>query len=155
MKKFLLALFLIGTAFPVWADGLNNLPNNNFLSANVPIGSAVSVTTSTARDVTSLSLPPGNWWVCGNLSNSVGGATVVAFTEAYISTASNTRATSPNGGAYIFDQQSKTAGTTSSYYIGCQRFSFAVTTTVYLGIFSSFSGSTLTAYGFLSALQIR
>ena len=39
--------------------------------------------------------------------------------------------------------------------VGTQRFSLAVTTTVYLSVEASFSGDTLSAYAFIRARRVR
>jgi hypothetical protein len=72
---------------------------------------------------------------------------VITITEAYITTVSATRAVSPNGGAYMFDQQTKTASSNLAYPIGQTHLSLAA----YLGVFSTFTTSTNSYFGFIGA----
>jgi len=126
-----------------------------YVSSSIPIGSAVSVTNNVAANVTSISLTAGDWDVWGQVNSSITASAQITLTESYVTTTSATRATPPNGGAYVFDQQAKTASTNVSYPVGMTRLSLSGTTTVYLGVFSLFNTSTNAYYGFIGARRVR
>jgi hypothetical protein len=126
-----------------------------FISSNVPVGTPVAVVSGTPKDITSISLTAGDWDVWGMVNSVTGAGTVITITEAYIGTVSATRSVSPNGGAYVFDQQSKAGSSNVAYPVGVTRLSLAVTTTVYLGVFSTFTTSTNSYYGFIGARRRR
>lgn len=126
-----------------------------YISSSVAQGSAVGVTSVTAADITSISLTAGDWDLWGQVNTNNPGGTIITITEAYITSASATRSIPPNGGAYVFDQATKGIGTNYSYSVGMTRLSLSGTTTIYLGVFSQFSGSTNGYYGFLGARRVR
>jgi len=126
-----------------------------YVSSSIPIGSAVSVTNNVAANVTSISLTAGDWDVWGQVNSNITASAQITLTESYVTTTSATRATPPNGGAYVFDQQAKTASTNVSYPVGMTRLSLSGTTTVYLGVFSLFNTSTNAYYGFIGARRVR
>lgn len=157
-------LFVLASAPTVYNPTIRGTTTNDSAAAGV-VGeyifsetsatNAVVATTLTATNVTSIPLTGGDWDVWGSVSTNVGGGTVITITEAYISTASSTRATPPNGGAYIFDQQTKTGGTNSSYPVGTTIMRLAASANVYLGVFSQFSIGTNGYYGFIGARRRR
>lgn len=112
-------------------------------------------TTSTAVDVTGISLTAGDWEVGAVIQIQPIASATITLVEAYASTVSVTRSSSPAGGTYFFDQQAKTAGTGMSTYIGKRRLKLSGTTTVYLGCFSQFTGTALNITGYLGATRVR
>lgn len=126
-----------------------------FISSSIGSGSSVSLSNSTAANITSISLTAGDWDVWGQINTNTGAGTVISLIEAYITTVSATRATAPNGGAYFFEQQTMTASTNFSTPVGMTRLSLSTTTTVFLGIFTQFTVSTLAAFGFIGARRRR
>lgn len=130
----------------------NNAPAGaigEFTSSNIPVGSAVSLTTNTAADITSLSLTAGDWEVSGNVIFAVGGGTTTTEVLGWTSSTSATVPTAPNEGQFAFS--SSPAGLT----LGNKRYSLSGTTTVYLSVRGVFAVSTMTAYGYLRARRAR
>lgn len=123
-----------------------------YVSASVVLASAVSLVTATPKDVTSITLTPGDWDVHGTVAFAISGTCNNA--QGWTSATSATVPAFPNGGSYT------TLVTSSGILSGCalpvgnQRFSLAVTTTIYLTAYAAFT-STQTAYGFISARRMR
>lgn len=125
--------------------------------SNVLVGSAVSVTTATGTNVTSISLTAGDWDVSA-IGYYLGGATtnvVNFYTE--INTASGTMGfASPNFAGFAFGASGIVPGaSTLSSTVPPKRISLSGTTTIYLNVYVTFSVSTMTAYGCIRARRIR
>lgn len=120
-----------------------------FVSNVVPLASAVSCTTATARNVTSISLTAGDWDICGNIGYVVSG--IATGLQGWISL---TSATAPN---YSLTSilTSATSVASSAYVVPTLRVSITSTTTVYLSCTATFSTSTVTACGTISARRVR
>lgn len=119
-----------------------------YLTANVPIGSAVTLTTATAADAVTLVLTEGDWDVRGLIAYTGGGA--VTGANAWLSETSATDPGAPNGGAY-FSQDGGIAATS----VGTMRLGVPIGgATVYLSTIADFAGS-LSAYGFVGARRMR
>ena len=126
-----------------------------FISSNIPVGSAIALTSTVAANITSISLTAGDWDVWGNIVWAAAGTTTTQITQGSISTTSATLATPPNGGAFWLNDAAITAGGSTCAPIGMTRISVASTTTVYLVVYAAFSVSTMTAYGFIGARRRR
>ncbi len=125
-----------------------------YISSTVLVGSAVSLVSGTATNITSISLTAGDWDVSGNIA-FVGAAGTTATTGvATINTTSGTAPTIPGAGAYNRVVVSA-VNSTIVLPTGSTRISLASTTTVYLIGASAFSGGTSTAYGFIGARRAR
>ena len=126
-----------------------------YKEAEVLIAAAVSLVSATAKDITSLSLTPGDWDVWGVVDTNPAASTTMSTVEGGISTASATAPTKPNKGALFHYQQSFGAGLAQDFPVGMRRISIATTTTVYLSVKASFAISTLSAYGLMAARRAR
>src|SRR6185312_13766790 len=150
-------------AQPTSADVLGTATNDNaasgyigeYISANVPIGSAVSLSTGVAKIVTSISLTAGDWDVSGTVGFSEGATTTCTQQIAAINTADNTLPTSPGAGAYAQQGGTGVAGTGAVMPTGTTRLLLTATTTVYLVAQAAFATSTNAAYGFIAARRAR
>jgi len=126
-------------------------------SATLASGSAVSLSTGTAKTVTSISLTAGDWDVSGVVNNILGATTNVVAAYAGISTtadtlgADNTFAGITNIAAGLVYGNALQLRNNAP----AQRISIASTTTVYLIAFGSFSVSTMTAHGFIGARRVQ
>lgn len=121
------------------------------VSSSVSSGSAVSLTTSVASNVTSISLTPGKWVISGNVEFGIGGS--CTNITACINTVSATVPVQPNSGAFqnllgsaISNGQAITAGTLN--------LDLDTAATVYLVGLAGFTTSTVTAYGAISARRV-
>lgn len=116
-----------------------------------------ALTTSTAANVTSISLTAGDWEVWGSVgvSNS-GGATTVQRVAGWTS---STSATVPSGDELLTIElhYSSTIGTFGSPNtpVISKRYSLSGTTTVYLSIFAAFAVANLLPFGTIYARRIR
>jgi len=121
----------------------------NFVSSTVAVGSAVSLTTNTAANVTSISLPAGEWDISGNVLFSP------AATTSITALAGNSGATSATQNAVtgFHSRFSAIVGgaVTVGQAIPTNRVSINSTTTYYLVAYSLFTVSTLGAYGTIYA----
>lgn len=122
--------------------------------STIAIGSATSLTTDTAKTITSLTLAAGNWIIWGNIGLIANTGTLVTNIVGSINTTTNAQATSPNGGAYFQEQASFASAGTQVNAVGQIAVSVSVSTTYYLVATATFSVSTATAYGSISALRV-
>lgn len=123
------------------------------IESSIPFGSAVSLTTSVAADVTSIPLTAGNWLVWGNVPFAAGATTTSTRHAGWISATSATFPTPPNSGAFAESQASYSVGA-PTIATGTRSMSLAANTTVYLTAFSAFAVSTMKAYGYIGALRV-
>lgn len=123
------------------------------IRATVVQGSAVSLTTTTAANVTSISLTAGIWDVSGVVMLTGGAVTGTVF-QAGISqnTASFTGAVLGDG--QVESSSMPTAAADATLTIPSYRISLSATTTIYLVVEATFSGGSATAYGRISATRM-
>jgi hypothetical protein len=126
-----------------------------FISANVATGSAVSLTTNVAANVTSISLTAGDWDVSAEVVFVPGATTTIALLSGWVTTVSATQPGSPNNGAKFQLVLPFTTGAAQELPVGTIRMSLASTTTVYLGVLSQFGVSTMGGAGFIRARRVR
>lgn len=128
------------------------------LSAIVAPGSAVALTTNTAVTVTSITLTPGDWDVRGSCGFATGGSGTTSLTRTLCSLSLVTNALDTTVGRFsdfVFPAFVPSAGAGSTIWVGPERFSVSVNTNVFLIAFSTFTASTNSAYGKISARRIR
>ena len=127
-----------------------------YISSTVLSGAAVSLTTGTALNVTSISLTAGDWDVSGSVAFNPNAATVTTSLGGAVNTTADTLPTAPGDGAYALLRATYLVPTgTIILPIGQRRMSLAATTTVYLIGFSVFATNTMAAYGFIGARRAR
>lgn len=116
--------------------------------------SAVSLSTGTNADVTSVSLTAGDWDVAGFMQFNPAGTTVLSAIQCAINTTSATFPSVPGEGRFLLQGP---LGTGLSQYVntGVKRISISSTTTVYLVGLANFTTSTCTAHGFIRARRVR
>lgn len=123
-----------------------------YVSSSVAIN-AVSLSTATAANVTSISLTAGDWDVRGNIVYSPSGTTSITLMNGGIS---STSATLPATNLYVGWAGSATVPPgLLGFEQAQQRFSLSGTTTIYLVTSATFTVSTLTAGGTLTARRVR
>jgi Pectate lyase superfamily protein len=147
-SKSFLSLFLNGKA------GGNATAGSigEYVSSAIASGSAVSLTTATAANVTSISLTAGDWDVDGNVN--IAGSTAT-YTQG-VGGISTTSATLPTDGTEVNSGAQFTAlSVTDGLTLPRKRVSISSTTTVYLVGKATFSAGTMTAYGSISARRVR
>ena len=126
-----------------------------YIESEVLAGAAVSVSTATATNVTSISLTAGDWNVWGNIGTTAAGGAILTNWGGWISATSATLPTAPNKGAEIFTPLTYTVDTAAVYPVGMRRISIASTTTIYLSVYLVFAAGTATAYGYIGARRAR
>lgn len=124
--------------------------SGGFLESEVLIGSAVNLTTDVSADIATVTLTPGEWEVWGTYALNSGGGTTMSALAVWLSDVAATPPTRPNKGAYV---QHATVSQALGP-VGRRRFSVAVSTPVYLGIYCTFAVSTMGAYGYIAARRI-
>lgn len=131
-----------------------------FITSNIPVGSAVSLTNNIVTNVTSISLTAGDWDIEGSIDFALVGVTATQL----VCGASLTSATLPTqsgGGGLGTDAWVNLpltlAGVTSTIVSNfpSTRVSINATTTVFLIAQIGFSLGTVTGYGSIRARRIR
>ncbi len=123
-----------------------------YVSSLVASGSAVSLTTATTANVTSISLTAGDWDVTGSINY----AGTVATVSGKTSGTSSTSATMPTDGSEVQSGVQMTLlSATDGSTVARKRFSLASTTTVYLVANCTFTAGSVSAYGNLTARRAR
>lgn len=156
----------LSTAFPLWTTGqIPGTPTNGnalagnvgeYISSTILVGSAVSLTTATSANITSISLTGGDWDVWGTVAFTANAATTATVFQGGINTVTNTLPAIPGGGAYAqFGISVGAGGTEPVFPIGTSRISLPSTTTIYLVAQSTFAINSLAAYGILAARRRR
>lgn len=150
---------------PVWELSLSAATATNdsaaaaeigeYKSASVAEGSAISLTTDVAANVTSLSLTAGEWDVEGIVGYNAGATTSITRLAQSISATSATMGALGNASSLAV--AALVPGATDDNLLPTPkvRISIAATTTIYLVTIGTFTVSTLAAYGFLRARRVR
>lgn len=120
------------------------------------VGSSVSITTATPKNVLSISLTAGDWNVDGNVNFTAAAATTAAG-ALWTAGINATSATIPTDGTEvpILVPAETTATYLNSITIPKKRISLTTTTTVYLVAEATFTAGTVGGYGKLSARRVR
>jgi hypothetical protein len=129
-----------------------------YISSQVLSGAAVSLTSGTVANVTSIALTAGDWDVWGNVAFTGGAATTLTYANASINTTSATQPTPPGNGAFASAVPGGAAlFSTDDLFlpVGMTRISVSGNQTVYLIARASFGISTCVAYGFIGARRRR
>jgi len=122
----------------------------------IPFASAISLTTNTPANVTSISLTAGDWDVWGNVGFNGNAATTFSTGEGWVS---STSATVPD--LSLFSNRPYGTPTTIfttdnvCFTVPQRRFKLSGTTTIYLGVFAVFAVNTCSAYGAIYARRRR
>lgn len=127
-----------------------------YISSNVLVGSAVSLTTNVAANITSISLTAGDWDVSGSVCYTAPGTTNLNYGYLWVSKTSATVPTMPNGnGAAPFIWGGTAVDSNVAASTGSFRVNVSGTTTVYLSTLALFTISTLSGFGFIGARRVR
>lgn len=156
--------FLNGAASPAYQKPTTRITgtttNDNAIAGDIgeyvesviASGSAVSLTDTTAKTVTSISLTAGDWDVTGVVDYVLTGATATHFKSG----SSSTSATFGAQDTFVdLPLITTTLSDTLGHIIPTTRFSLASTTTVYLVGQATFSAGTVDAYGTIRARRMR
>lgn len=132
--------------------GAGSSTTGQFQSSVVVSGSAVPMTTATPANITSFSLPAGDWDVQGACTSQPTGSTTTSVAICSISLNSNTLNTVvSDSSGFSLSNAAQPAGGAVTMVTDTARLSLGATTTVYLVGQYSFAVSTLSAYGKIRA----
>jgi hypothetical protein len=148
---------------PIKSGGLGTSTNDNaaagyvgeYIESVIAAGSAVSLTTNTPANITSISLTAGDWDVSASVSHTPAPTTSVTQIRSSISLTSATMDSTVGRAFGIISAANVPATSLYSISSTTLRFSLASTTTIYLVTNDVFTVSTMTAYGILSARRVR
>ena len=126
-----------------------------FVTSTVAVGSAVALTSGATANVASLSLTAGDWDVRGQVDYRAGATTSITILKQGVSTTSATLGSQDTFTTNVFAAVVPTASNDIGNTFRQQRISIGSTTTIYLVVNATFTLSTLSAYGTISARRIR
>ena len=126
------------------------------ISSIVPVGSAVSLTTATPANMTSISLTAGDWDVEGSV-NFVGNLTSINVGALHEVGFSATTATLPMDGSEIYVNPPVVVTSSANFGTAVQRkiYNVSTTTTVYLVAEGTFTAGTEKVYGTMTARRVH
>lgn len=125
-----------------------------YMTHQTVTGSSVSLTTNTTANVDSLTLTAGDWDVYGVVDFTFGATTSYTYAAGGVSSTSATLV-ADQGFAHTTPAEVPVNTNDQSYPIAPTRFSVSGSTKVYLVARSTFTVSTLKAYGTISARRAR
>jgi hypothetical protein len=138
---------IVGTTL---ADNANTGSVGEYVTATA---GPTSLTSNTLTNITSISLPAGDWEVSGNILFTVGAGASMTIAQSAVS---STSATLPAAPLYAqISGISLGAGAQWTIEAPVQRINVSSTTTVYLVTLAVFSGGTTTATGVIRARRPR
>ncbi len=125
-----------------------------YLTASLASGSATSLVSGTPKDVVTRSLTAGDWIVTATAIFNAGGGAGASLIQAAISTTANTPPTvgSENN---IVNLPGSFISVTPILIVGPTRITVASSATARLVATSTFSPSSCSVYGFISARRVR
>lgn len=127
-----------------------------YLEVDVASGSPVALTTNTAKTIASLALTAGDWDVEASCFLLPAASTSVSRSQAGISSVTDSASFVNNSAHQIISSAAQVPGNVAtSCRAGPVRISISGTTTYYLVAFSTFTVSTMSAYGHMSARRAR
>jgi hypothetical protein len=127
-----------------------------YIESVIASGSATSLTSTTPKNITSITLTAGDWDVSASAAYASAGGVSVTFVEGSISTTTGT-VDQTNGRNTQVSQSASTPGQSPAFQfsIGPVRFNVTTSTTVFLVSNQVFTVGTLSGYGLLRARRIR
>lgn len=127
-----------------------------YVSSTLARASAISLTTLTGTNITSINLTAGDWDVSGAVTYIPAATTTISYLMQQAS-ASSGAMTGSSEDRSNFPHTNGTLDTSEdpTIQIPIRRFSLSSTTTVYLVTYTKFGTSTLSAYGGIRARRVR
>lgn len=153
----------LGVGIQGSAAGTNAIAGNvgEFISSIVPFGSPLSLTSGDALTITSISLTAGDWDVWGTIAFVTPSSTSITDLRGTLSDTDNTLGGAGDGvnityPGFVDVIAAAVPGVgTNTRPIAVGRILLSATTTIYLVARATFTVSTLTTYGFISARRVR
>lgn len=125
------------------------------ITSTIAVGSAISLTTGVQANVTSISLTAGDWDVSGVVLMDSGATTNITRVGAGTSSTSAVLDVTKGYYNHLHSGYVPGGGQFRAMPLNTSRFSLSGTTTIYLVALASFTVSTCTAYGTISARRVR
>ena len=122
------------------------------ISSVISSGSALSLTSASVKDVTSISLTAGDWEVSANVTAICAAGTVITGIYGWTS---STSASVPDSSLYSSNNATQAASSATGLTVPTLRYSLSATTTIYLSTVVVFSVSTATICGGIYARRAR
>ncbi len=128
-----------------------------YIESSIAIGSAVSLTSPNASNVTSISLTAGDWDVSADVTYNAAATTNFTLAFHSISNTSGTQDSTTGAAynAYRFPTGNVPAAGFNTAGVGPVRKLLSATTTIYLVAQATFTVSTMSAYGIIRARRVR
>lgn len=126
-----------------------------YISSSILVGSAVSLTTATFANITSISLTAGDWDVAASFITAPNAATVTNFVSMGITQVSATPPTLGAENNRSFMWTPSQTGANYAIVCGPMRINLSATTTFYLIGRADFTVNTNSGYGFIGARRVR
>ena len=125
-----------------------------FMSSNIPIGSAISLSDSVAANITSITLTPGDWDVWGNILGFAAGGSPSSMAGGVTTSSGSIGTPAGPASASYFGLQGSFSG---AFYFPLApiRASLNANTPYYLVGQVAFAAGTVVAYGFIAARRVR
>lgn len=142
----------------------NNAPAGTvgeIIESTVATGAAVVLVTATAKDVTSITLTPGDWDVSGAIDFKPAATTSVTVLKTSLSTVLDTLNTQAGGAGIdpealdVWNQAANVPAADVSVPIGPVRVSVAANTVIHLVASATFTVAAMNAYGTIRARRMR
>jgi hypothetical protein len=119
------------------------------------VGTATVLTSGVSNNAANITLTAGEWYINGQVDYRAGATTSITILTQGISTASGTLGAQDTFSRSVFAAVVPTAANDIGLPIRGQVLSLTATTTVYLVTNATFTASTLSAYGTITARRIR
>lgn len=133
-------------------DGSDATAGNvgEYAHSELAAGSALSLSTGTTTNITSLSLQPGDWDIEGNVNFVVNGAAATSVAGGF----SSSSATLPTDGTEVYSGAGA-ALTNDSVTLPRRRFSLSTSTVIYMVGLPVFTGGSVAGFGSMTARRVR
>ena len=125
------------------------------ITSSVAPGAPVSLSTGTAKTVTSISLTAGDWDVDGLVGFVSNAATSITLIAGAVHTTTDAFPTSPGTGAYFSINLAIGGGATMAIPTGTMRISLAAPASAFLVASSNFMTNSNAGYGFIRGRRVR
>ena len=147
-------------------NGLKGFANNSTATAgylaeeivsNIPVGSAISLTTATATNIGSLSLTAGSWRVTGSIFFHASGLNVVNVQTSISSTSATLQGNNGELNGLIVYPGELFAGSLTGATCPCPEnvIYLSGATTIYLVGLANFPSGSVDAFGWIRAVRLR
>lgn len=140
--------------------GVASADLGTLVTSSVPVGSAVSLTTATPANITSIILSPGDWDISGVVDFLPAASTSVTNITNSVSLTSATLSSQTGGNGLgtdatmVWNQAASVPAALMAQEVPAVRLSITKTTTVFLVAQATFTVSTMTAYGTIRANRV-